>query len=113
MSKADAGQPAEMALHCPRCGDRLEPLRDEIMCRRGDMELSRVLRLGLEEVVEVPAGRPDASAIRWGGAWHCPADGEAMVEEDGVIQCVACGRFLPGRLLYQLIEFHSHKKERP
>jgi hypothetical protein len=32
-----------------------------------------------------------------------------MQETNGQVLCPACGRHLPGPILYQLIEFHVHQ----
>jgi uncharacterized Zn finger protein (UPF0148 family) len=97
-------------LRCPLCGDLMEVVAGEVTCRRGDMGLSQVMRSELEEIVRSPPSRPEAASIHWGGKWHCPLDGERMVEDGGRVQCPACERYLPGRVLYQLIELHPHKK---
>lgn len=87
-------------LYCPYCGDPLEIADEEVTCRRERMGLSRVVQDELTQIVE--------STIRWGGRWHCPADGEQMVELNGMVICPTCRRCLPGRTLYGLIEFHPH-----
>ena len=88
----------------------MDAVGGEVTCRRGDMWLSQVMRTELEAIVHEPAGRQEATTHLWGGRWYCPADGEPMVKEDGVVQCAACGRWLPGRVLYGLIELHPHTK---
>jgi hypothetical protein len=79
------------------------------VCRFGGMELSQVVNEALSAVADsAPVAAPDSSA-RWGGEWHCPADGVRMQEINGKVLCPACGRHLPGPILYQLIEFHVHQ----
>lgn len=57
-----------------------------------------------------PLREPVPSRMRWGGNWHCPADGSPTIEVDSVITCRTCDRSLPDRLVYQLIEFHHHPR---
>jgi len=45
---------------------------------------------------------------RIGGRWFCPADGQPMIENGGLISCRTCDRVMPDRLRYQLIELHAH-----
>jgi hypothetical protein len=79
------------------------------MCRAGGMELSQVVDETLRAVTDsAPVAEP-ASSMHWGGEWYCPADGVRMQERNGRVLCPACGRHLPGPILYQLIEFHVHQ----
>lgn len=97
-------------LRCPRCGDPMEIVGGEVTCRRGQMGLSKVVQDELEEIVQSPPRRLEPRDFRWGGRWHCPADGERMTEADGIVQCQSCQRCLPGQTLYALVELHPHKK---
>jgi hypothetical protein len=88
----------------------LEEVDGVLTCRKGGMELSQVIQRELEDIVLSPPRPGEPKAIRWGGRWHCPADGERMVEHDGIIRCPTCKRCLPGRVIYGLVEFHVHAK---
>jgi hypothetical protein len=101
-----------IGLRCPRCGDALEAVADEVTCRQGKMGLSQVVWSELQAIAQSAPSTPDAAEIRWGGRWHCPVDGTRMVEADGRVGCPVCQRHLPGRVLYALIEFHPHVKTR-
>ena len=73
-----------------------------------------VRKMGFHDV-KVAAAEPVASTpstTRWGGEWYCPADGQQMVETDGAIGCPRCGRYLPGTVIYGLIELHTHTSPR-
>ncbi len=74
------------------------------------MGLSQVMRTELEAIAQADPMTPDATEVRWGGRWHCPVDGTRMVEAKGRVRCPVCQRFLPGRVLYELIELHPHKR---
>lgn len=72
------------------------------------MDLSEVVASRLRECFEAgdcPPVRP--ATYRFGGRWHCPADGTVMAEADGLMQCQTCGRSL-NSFMYQLIERHVH-----
>jgi hypothetical protein len=99
----------EIVVRCPRCGDPLEIVNGTLACRRGGMDLSEVMRAELREIIATgPAARPASSKVRWVGEWSHPDDGERMTEVEGILECLACGRFLPGRVLYQVAQFHVH-----
>lgn len=74
------------------------------------MELSELVTQGLTAWVAGDNAQESPRPIRWGGIWFCPADGNRMDEAEGLITCRKCGRHLPPRLLYQLIEFHRHSQ---
>lgn len=79
------------------------------VCQSGGMELSQVVHETLRAIADsAPAAAP-ASSARWGGQWHCPANGARMQETNGRMLCPVCGRHLPYPILYQLIEFHVHQ----
>ena len=88
----------------------MEERSGTLYCPDGGMELSPKMRefltqtfLTRERNWEVrPAG------FRWGGQWFCPADGQRMEEQEGVVQCPGCSQVFPGPLLHQLIELHAH-----
>jgi hypothetical protein len=87
-------------------------MREELgtsVCRAGGMELSQVVNEALRAVADSAPTAAPASSARWGGEWHCPAGGASMQETNGQVLCPACGRHLPGPILYQLIEFHVHQ----
>jgi uncharacterized Zn finger protein (UPF0148 family) len=97
-------------LYCPRCGTVMGLMEGQVACLRGDMALSGVMTSELQAIAESSPSRPEPANFVWGGSWYCPADGERMVEESGLVRCPACERYLPGRVLYALIELHPHKK---
>jgi hypothetical protein len=80
-------------------------------CPVGDMVLSPPVQEQLWHIATAPAFEPlpATTIFRYGGRWHCPADGGRMTERAGYVQCDGCGRCIPGVLIYQLIEGHSHK----
>src|SRR5215469_13711119 len=100
-------------LYCPRCGAVMGLVEEELRCQRGDMALSQPMKSELESIVQSSPSRPERAKFEWGGTWYCPADGERMAEENGLVQCPACARCLTGRALYQLIELHPHKRVPP
>jgi hypothetical protein len=74
------------------------------------MELSELARLHLLAWLrggDAPI-RVRRSSSRVGGRWHCPADGCRLREDTGTLSCPRCGRHLPPRLVYQLVEFNWH-----
>jgi hypothetical protein len=92
----------------------MEQRDGEVTCLAGDMGLSIVMLEELSEIVAADPTLSEPSPLRWGGKWHCPADGSLMREQDGRVGCAECGRYLPSRVLYQLIEFHPHgRREEP
>jgi hypothetical protein len=97
-------------MQCPWCGGEMTERDGTFVCSATGLDMSRKAS---EELRDVVASVPDRSVaepgtIRWGGSWHCPADGALMIEAEGVVKCPDCRRALPGRLLYHLIEFHVH-----
>ena len=85
-----------------------EELRTSV-CRVGGMELSRVVNEAVRALADSPPAAAPASSARWGGEWHCPAGGARMQETNGQVRCPACGRHLPGPILYQFIEFSVYQ----
>lgn len=81
-----------------------------LVCRLGDMDLSQHAQDGLVSVVRSGPLEVAPSRVRWGGSWYCPADGSRMREAGGRVVCPGCSRVLPGGLLYELIEFHVHRR---
>jgi hypothetical protein len=79
------------------------------VCGYGVMELSQVAHTALRAVADSDPVAATESSVRWGGEWYCPADGSRMHESRGQVHCPACGRHLTGSILYQLIEFHTHR----
>jgi hypothetical protein len=69
------------------------------VCRVGGMELSRVVNEALRAVADSPPVAAPGHSARWGGEWHCPADGARMRETNGQVLCPACGRHLPGPIV--------------
>ena len=89
----------------------MEDRGGELTCPTTGNGISRHVRSELEAIVsgttpEV-ARRPDQS-FKWGVDWVCPADAEPMREVDGVLECSRCGRVIPGRLIYELVELNPH-----
>lgn len=80
-----------------------------LYCTATKMDFSQVVGEELMELVANPPTPPTAAHVKWGGSWHCPADGTPMREIDGAVTCDACERSLPPRLLYGLVEFHIHR----
>jgi len=96
-------------VHCPRCGRRMAEGPLTSVCGYGVMELSQVAHRALRAVADSDPVAATESSVRWGGEWYCPADGSRMHESRGQVRCPACGRHLTGSILYQLIEFHTHR----
>ena len=87
----------------------METVDGYLTCVVGGMQLSPAMRTELVELVTSEPGPPGRPAtFRWGGTWHCPADGSAMVEAKGRLSCPRCSRHVSTRILYQLVEFYSH-----
>jgi hypothetical protein len=95
-------------MFCPRCGAPTEVRDARLYCTATDMDFSEVVHNELLAFVSSPPAQSDRSEVRWGGNWHCPFDATRMQENHGRLTCPACGRSLPPRLLYSLIEFHVH-----
>jgi uncharacterized Zn finger protein (UPF0148 family) len=95
-------------MRCPRCGDELVTIHGNVSCEQGGMELSQVMATELLQIAVAEPAEPQASAIHWGGEWHCPADGSRMFEIDGRVEFAVCGRNLPPKVLHQMIELHVH-----
>jgi hypothetical protein len=93
---------------CPFCGSATEIQQGSLVCAASGMDFSEKVREELTAVAEQPPTVAAAARVRWGGHWRCPADGEPMVEAEGVVACRACMTQLPPLLIYQLIEFHVH-----
>jgi hypothetical protein len=85
---------------------------DRLYCEATGMDFSPIVADELAAVADQPPAEPERSQVQWGGRWRCPADAKPMVEQDGLVRCPRCGRSLPPRLLYGLIEFHDHPRSR-
>lgn len=72
------------------------------------MDFSPVVAEELKRYVALPPQDVPAASFRWGGGWFCPADAIVMTEVDGRVVCPSCARAMPGRLIYNLVEFHVH-----
>lgn len=82
-----------------------------LVCDRTGADVSLVASEELRQVALSDPDEPAApSTVRWGGRWHCPLDGSPMAETGGIVSCSSCRRAIPGRLLYQLIEFNAHPR---
>jgi hypothetical protein len=88
----------------------MQEVESEMTCLVGHMGLSQSVRRGLEEIVALPPTLPEPMKVRVGGEWHCPADGELVVEDHGLMQCSVCGRYLTPSIIYGVVEFHFHTR---
>jgi len=97
-------------MHCPWCGGEMTERDGTFVCSATGVDVSRKASQDLRDVVATVPDRSVAEpgTIQWGGTWYCPADGALMIEAEGVVRCPDFRRPLPGRLLYQLIEFNVH-----
>lgn len=88
----------------------MEDFDGELCCSISGMALSESVRAQLERIVtSVPAEPLNEQGVDWGGSWFCPADGEPMAMRSTKLpQCRSCERWLDDRVLYQLIERHTH-----
>jgi hypothetical protein len=83
-----------------------------LVCSATGADLSPRVRAQLEEIVDGTATptvecRRDQQ-LKWGVRWFCPFDARSLTEVDGVLECDACGRAIPGRLVYEIVEFNPH-----
>jgi len=86
----------------------MEPGDEAWLCRRGDMELSKYLdQLIAAWIADDGTLGPGAIAF-WGDSWYCPADGSRMGDSAGLVGCPTCGRHLPSRVMYMLVEHQAH-----
>jgi hypothetical protein len=74
------------------------------------MDFSVNLATELTAIATHPPQRSTSLTYKVGGSWCCPADGGPMVEAAGRLACPQCDRDLPGRVIYQFIEFHVHPR---
>jgi hypothetical protein len=83
-----------------------------VVCSATDADLSSRVRAQLDEIVNdtgVPTvNRRRDQWFKWGVQWFCPFDAQPLTEVDGVLECDACGRVIPGRLVYEIVEFNPH-----
>jgi hypothetical protein len=99
-------------MFCPCCGSPIDERGDALICLRTGVDFSVNVSKELRAFVDSPPSETSfpVKQSRWGGNWWCPADGTRLSEHDGVVDCARCTRLLPGRVLYQLIEFNWHPK---
>lgn len=74
------------------------------------MDFSVNVATELAAIADRPPQPSEPLTYKVGGSWCCPADGLPMVEAAGRLACSHCDRELPGRVIYQLIEFHEHPR---
>jgi hypothetical protein len=73
------------------------------------MGLSVVLARALEQVCNEPPQPEHGAPVNLGGTYYCPSDASEMVTRTGQLpECSECGRVLPWRVVYDLIEKHPH-----
>ena len=94
-----------MSVFCPRCGSLMSEVEGWLTCTREGVGVSPHLRGELERLVASPPEKPAASSLGRGSQWHCPADGELLALDDGFLECRSCHRYLPGKLIYEMVEF--------
>ena len=97
-------------MFCPKCGSTTVSADGRTVCSRTGMDFSIKVA---EELAAIVAGPPRVSTpitYKVGGSWHCPADGQPLIESPGRLACPACNRDLPSLVIYQLIEFHAHPR---
>jgi hypothetical protein len=97
-------------MFCAWCGASTEVRESRLVCIATGMDFSEMARRELVSVAESPPRDVGRSRVRWGCSWHCPADATLMNEAEGRVTCPTCGRSMPPRLLYGLIELHVHPK---
>ena len=89
----------------------MEVREGALTCTESGSPLSVRATADLEAIVagtaEPAEPRPE-HALRWGVNWFCPADAEPLREVEGTLKCDSCGRVVPGKLVYQLVEFNPH-----
>lgn len=100
-------------IFCPCCGSPTELSDSWLTCSATRTEFSTSVASELHRYVETPPQAVPAVSFRWGGSWFCSADATAMVETDGRVSCLACGRTMPNMLLYSIIKFHVHGASTP
>ena len=97
-------------MFCPKCGSTMVSTAGRTVCSQTGMDLSPKVA---EELATIVAESPRLSkpiTYTVGGSWHCPADGQPLIESSGRLACPMCDRDLPGLVIYQLIEFHKHPR---
>ena len=98
-----------MTLFCPKCGDPLQEVDGRLTYITGDMVLTAHMEEMLRCAYETASGKTDNTPLKFrvGGTWFCPACGESLAEEGGIVGCNKCGRSL-NKFVYHLVERHAH-----
>ena len=82
-------------MHCPFCG-ALGDMRDGVfVCGATAVDLSPRATGELTQIAErQPEVDPAPAGTRWGVRWHCPSDGERLVNRGAHVRCDLCGHQL-------------------
>lgn len=98
-------------MFCPKCGNRLVQIDEDLTCVQGQMLLSDDLERRLTECFISRVVKPTELRLSYlvGGEWYCPGCGVSIVEEDGIVRCGQCGLPL-NEFIYSLVELHPHKR---
>ena len=97
-------------LYCPVCGEQMSvDGQGHLICPQvGEWLSPRMNELLPRLAAEATSDPPDSKPGQWGAGWHCVADGRQMEPNEGHVRCPECGRYLPGSVLYELMEFNPH-----
>ncbi len=101
-------------MYCPKCRKIMSVnARGELVCDAGGMTLDRPISDAFREHFGDrvrPSPSKNWKVQRVGGVWFCPKCGKRMSEEDGKIECHACGADLTN-YVFDLIELYPHRRE--
>jgi DNA-directed RNA polymerase subunit M/transcription elongation factor TFIIS len=99
-------------MFCPKCGNELVRVGNELTCVEGKMGLMAQLEQRLIEYFVAKTAMPSDRKVSFvvGGEWYCPGCGVPTIETDGYVRCPRCGLSL-NEFIYVLVEIHPHKQK--
>lgn len=95
-------------MYCPKCGRVMTCNEGMLTCEKGNMPLSRHFQRLLQENYPVQQTKTSDVTGAVASRVYCPGCGIPLDKDHA---CPSCGKALPFKLFYQLIELHPHLTE--
>jgi len=96
-------------IFCPLCGNELSETATGLICRIGEMEITKELEKRLRECYVLKLREPREMPFSFPvGKWFFPQCGISTQEKDGSARCSQC-QFSVNEFVFSLVEHHYHR----